>query len=363
MKDRNNTESTENKSGEKSAPGAKDAKDAQVAKKPFATSNLPVRKVIVHPLVLLSVVDHYYRVSKRTNVKRVIGILLGSQRENKETDIANSFAVPFDETDSKVYFIDEEYLENMYNMFKKVNARETIVGWYHTGPTLKPNDINVNSIIKKHNPNAILLIVDIRLQKDTGLPTDAYIEVEQIHDDGTPPTKTFEHVPCDIGAEEAEEVGVEHLLRDIKDQTAGTLSQRVTDKFLALIGMREKLQFMEKYLKNVADNKQPFCHNINYIVQDIINMLPDTMSPEFVKSNNFQTNDQMLMMYMGSLARSVVSLHNLINNKISLREAEKTDTDKAKESLGTKKDAAAAVVVTATGSGDAKKEEQPKTEK
>ena len=28
--------------------------------------------------------------------------------------------------------------------------------------------------------------------------------------------KTFEHVASEIGAEEAEEVGVEHLLRDIK---------------------------------------------------------------------------------------------------------------------------------------------------
>ena len=40
--------------------------------------------------------------------------------------------------------------------------------------------------------------------------------MEEIHDDGTPTTKTFEHVPSEIGAEEAEEVGVEHLLRDIK---------------------------------------------------------------------------------------------------------------------------------------------------
>ena len=31
--------------------------------------------------------------------------------------------------------------------------------------------------------------------------------------DGTPTSKTFEHVPSEIGAEEAEEVGVEHLLR------------------------------------------------------------------------------------------------------------------------------------------------------
>jgi 26S proteasome regulatory subunit N8 len=51
--------------------------------------------------------------------------------------------------------------------------------------------------------------------KNLGLPTEAYIEVQEVHDDGTPPIKTFEHVPSEIGAEEAEEVGVEHLLRYI----------------------------------------------------------------------------------------------------------------------------------------------------
>jgi len=290
---------------------------------PALNKNLAVTKVIVHPLVLLSVVDHFNRVSKRTKVDRVIGILLGSQNENKEVDISNSFAVPFDETDSKVYFLDEQYLENMYNMFKKVNAREKIVGWYHTGPKLRPSDININSMIKKHAPNSLLLIVDIQLQNETGLPTDAYIEIEEVHDDGTPPSRTFEHVSSEIGAEEAEEVGVEHLLRDIKDQTAGTLSQRVTDKYLALLGMQEKLSAMTNYLNKVSLGELPFNHSINYLVQDIINMLPGSYSLEFVKSNNIKTNDQMLMIYMGALARAVLTLHNLLNNKISLREAEK----------------------------------------
>ena len=37
-------------------------------------------------------------------------------------DIANSFAVPFDEDDKDrdVWYLDHEYLENMYHMFKKV---------------------------------------------------------------------------------------------------------------------------------------------------------------------------------------------------------------------------------------------------
>ena len=53
------------------------------------------------------------------------------------------------------------------------------------------------------------MIIDAKPNR-IGLPTEAYRAVEEIHDDGTPTTKTFEHVPSEIGAEEAEEVGVEH---------------------------------------------------------------------------------------------------------------------------------------------------------
>lgn len=47
-------------------------------------------------------------------------------------DVSNSFAVPFDEDDRDpdVYFLDHDYLESMYTMFKKVNAKEKIVGWF-----------------------------------------------------------------------------------------------------------------------------------------------------------------------------------------------------------------------------------------
>jgi 26S proteasome regulatory subunit N8 len=35
-------------------------------------------KVVVHPLVLLSVVDHFNRMGKIGNQKRVVGLLLGN---------------------------------------------------------------------------------------------------------------------------------------------------------------------------------------------------------------------------------------------------------------------------------------------
>lgn len=50
----------------------------------------PIEKVVVHPLVLLSVVDHYNRVA-RDSKKRVIGVLLGTSFRGV-VDVTNSYA-------------------------------------------------------------------------------------------------------------------------------------------------------------------------------------------------------------------------------------------------------------------------------
>lgn len=56
---------------------------------------LHTTKVVIHPLVLLSVVDHYTRMSKIGNQKRVVGVLLGSWKQKGELDVSNSFAGEF----------------------------------------------------------------------------------------------------------------------------------------------------------------------------------------------------------------------------------------------------------------------------
>jgi 26S proteasome regulatory subunit N8 len=99
------------------------------------TLALTSTQVIVHPLVLLSAVDHYNRSAKGTK-KRVVGILLG-QNNGSSINVANSFAgimahslssfsqaVPFEEDDKdpNVWFLDHTYIEDMNNMFKKING-------------------------------------------------------------------------------------------------------------------------------------------------------------------------------------------------------------------------------------------------
>ena len=86
------------------------------------TSSLAGTSVVVHPLVLLSVTDHASRAGVGRG-KRVVGVLLG-QDNGKTINVANSFAVPFeeDERDGKTWFLDHDYIEGMMEMFKKVNG-------------------------------------------------------------------------------------------------------------------------------------------------------------------------------------------------------------------------------------------------
>lgn len=79
--------------------------------------------LVVHPLVLLSVADHHARSVPRGSHKRVVGVLLG-QDNGKTINVANSYGIPFeeDDKDSKTWFLDHNYIESMYEMFKKVNG-------------------------------------------------------------------------------------------------------------------------------------------------------------------------------------------------------------------------------------------------
>ena len=166
---------------------------------------------------------------------------------------------------------------------------------------------------------------------------------------------------------------MEHLLRDIKDTTVGTLSQRITNQLMGLKGLNMKLNDMKNYLQQVQiklsyqtavtnglmllpqviDGKLPMNHQITYHLQDIFNLLPDLTNPEFVRSINVNTNDQMLVVYTASLIRSIIALHNLINNKLSNKEAERKETGS-----GAKKAITAAATA---GAGDEKKDAEKET--
>jgi 26S proteasome regulatory subunit N8 len=60
-------------------------------------------------------------------------------------------------------------------------------------------------------------------------------------------------------------------------------------------------------------------------------LLPNLKVEDMVRSMSVKTNDHMHVLYVCSLIRSVVSLHNLINNKVQTKEIEVENLKKDKE--------------------------------
>lgn len=322
--------------------------------------------------------------------------------------------VPFeeDEKDPSVWFLDHNYVESMNDMFKKVNAREKLIGWYHSGPKLRASDLEINELFKRYTPNPLLMIIDV-VPKEVGVPTDAYFAVEEIKDvscrvvfdwpswrrsnvankDGTATSKTFVHTPSTIEAEEAEEIGVEHLLRDIRDVAVGTLSTRITSQLQSLQGLHLRLQDIGRYLQKVLDGELPVNHAILGNLQDVFNLLPNLSTPvggnakdlaavngavnagvgisgagtensELARAMSIKTNDQYMAIYLSSLIRAITAFHDLIENKIqNKRQQEDEDAKKNDDKKEEKKDEKNGVAGAEKSADDKAKEDAKKDDK
>jgi len=306
---------------------------------PVASPSTPapdVTEVTIHPLVLLSATDHYHRVARGTR-KRAVGVLLGSSTRGK-VDATNSFAVPFEEDskNSEVFYLDHNYLENMLAMFRKVHAKERVVGFYSTGPQIRSNDLRIFDLVKRFVPAGtitppVFVIIDVRPGRES-IPTTAYRVVEEV-DSNVPAAgkgggdggaaevrKTFAHVPSLIGAMEAEEVGVEHLLRDINDPTVSTVANLVKAKLSGLSTLTEKLAEMKDYLTAVSEGRMKPNSEIIANMQAIVNLLPNLNVEELVRSMLVKNNDMHMVIYLSALIRCVIALHDLVLNKIAYNE-------------------------------------------
>ena len=54
------------------------------------------------------------------------------------------------------------------------------------------------------------------------------------------------------------------MLRDVKDTTVGTLSQRITSQLMGLKGLNQKLQNMKSYLEKVCSSQ----NYVYYVCED-----------------------------------------------------------------------------------------------
>jgi 26S proteasome regulatory subunit N8 len=231
----------------------------------------------------------------------------------------------------------------MLTMFRKVNAKERVVGFYSTGPQIRPNDLRIHDIVERFTGNytngsknmaipchpAVFCIIDIRPGR-ADLPVTSYKVTEEVSA-GKKVLRTFAHVASHMGAMEAEEVGVEHLLRDIQDPTVSTVASLIQGKLSGLATLQEKLVECKDYLEACARGDVKVNADIVANLQTILSLLPNLNTASLVNSMMILTNDMHMAIYLAALIRTVIALHDLVNNKIRYGEDGMEEQDEEKK--------------------------------
>jgi len=126
--------------------------------------------VRIHPVVLFNIVDIYQR--RNSDANRVIGTLLGSQDKSGNVEISNSFVVQHREANNEVA-IDIEVAKELFELHRKVNPNESIVGWFATGGgEVNEYSVVIHDYYSRETSNPIHLTVD---PSDSGLNIKAYV--------------------------------------------------------------------------------------------------------------------------------------------------------------------------------------------
>ncbi|RNF19360.1 proteasome regulatory non-ATPase subunit 8 [Trypanosoma conorhini] len=278
-------------------------------------------RVDVHPLVLLSLVDHYARVNaKVVQKRRVAGLLLGRYKRLPDgtplLDINNSFAVPFDEDphNSDVWFVDTNYADEMFHMFRRVFPKVQVVGWYSAGPScaVQPNDMLLHLLVAdRFTANPVYCIVNTD-PGNKGVPVLAYTTVQ-----GREGARSleFRNIPTHLGAEEAEEIGIEHLLRDLTDSTITTLSTQIQERELSLAHLSRVLQSIEDYLHDVAKGLMPISEDVLGVLQEVISLQPQIYHLKTSTEMIRHSNDQAIAMFVAAIGRCLGALYDVIANR------------------------------------------------
>ncbi|XP_045499934.1 eukaryotic translation initiation factor 3 subunit F [Colias croceus] len=115
--------------------------------------------VKVHPVVLFQIVDAYER--RNADSHRVIGTLLGTS-DKGVVEVTNCFCVPHKEHADQVE-AELNYAMDVYELNRRVNASESIVGWWATGNEVTNHSSVIHEYYSRECREPVHLTVDTSL--------------------------------------------------------------------------------------------------------------------------------------------------------------------------------------------------------
>ncbi|CAL1539987.1 unnamed protein product [Lymnaea stagnalis] len=262
----------------------------------------------VHPLVLFGVIDAYER--RNEDAKRVIGTLLGVV-EKGVVEVTNCFAVPHNESDDEVA-VDIEYARNMYELHRKVNSNENIVGWFSTGSEVSVHSVLIHDYYSREVKSPIHLTVDTFVR-------GGKMGIKAYHSTaiGVPGKTTgtmFTPVQVETTSYDPEQVGVEILQKGkYNPKRIVQLKSDLRQIENSSHWLKDNLLHVIQFVDDVLAGKIPSDNVTGRFLLDLVTGVPHIEPDKFEDMLNSNMKDLLMVVYLANLTKTQLAL----NEKLS----------------------------------------------
>lgn len=265
---------------------------------------MKIEKILIHPVVILNILKYCDGIEFPSQKnKKTIGCLLGNIKQ-KIISCTSSFRIPFDGESEKLWFLDHNFLEKMAGMYKKVNGRENVIGWYGVKKNHQQIDLSINKIFLGYSPHPIFILFWME-KNASGFFLEAFSESKKFGKQNY-----FKTLPIKFGMLESEEIGVFQILRDSDWKRSGKISQ--TSRIWAQI-LSSFSKFLKKKFLKTSSNFN-FSKNQMFNFFDLKTLVKKTSSISFEKKI-FENN--LFFLYSATLLKGFISIERVL--KLSLR--------------------------------------------
>jgi len=264
-----------------------------------------VPNVVVHPTVLFSIVDAFER--RPEEARRVIGTLLGSvEKGGYHVEVTNCFAVPHNESEDEVA-VDMEFAKNMFDLHKKVQPNEVIVGWYATGPDVTEHSVLIHEYYSREAKNPVHLTLDTTLRGNhMGLKAFQSTALGVAPHVGT----LFSPLKVSVNADATEKVGLALLGKTTSTPKKPiTLPQNLDQIDDAAGKMEQELSKVTTYVEEVLSGKRPADAEIGRDLLELTNSVPQMDPTEIDTLLTSHMNDLLMVTYLSNLIKTQLHLN------------------------------------------------------
>mmetsp|Transcript_19153 Transcript_19153/g.28340 ORF Transcript_19153/g.28340 Transcript_19153/m.28340 type:complete len:318 (-) Transcript_19153:121-1074(-) len=290
-----------------------------------------VNSVVVHPLVLLSILDHHTR--RQEGAGRVIGTLLG-RRDGDKVEVTNCFAVPHAERDEEVA-IGKDFNRQMLALHLRANRNETVVGWYATAfPTEDGEDssnsclANTSSLIHEFYTgecedaamdSPVHLVVDTSLVNDS-VALKGYIS-SAVTLNGEPLANMFHEVRLLLKSSESERIVVDEMIRSMGgDANANEEKKEEEESTNSLqVSMEKLLEMLETasdYVGKVVDGTLDADDAIGNQIADTLSSIPRIRPEVFDKMFSDSMQDLLMVSYLSNITKTQLTIAEKLNQAL-----------------------------------------------